>query len=56
MSYKFIFNTDVSGLMWTSLQKAIDAAQSCGYKFILFNGEVYHHSGERTGITAKDCF
>jgi len=56
MSYKFIFNAEVSGILWTSLQNAIEAATKCGYKFIMFNGEVYHHSGGRTGITAKDCF
>lgn len=56
MSWKFVFNTTVSGKYWADIEHANEAARNSGYKFFTWNGWVHIVDGERTYIKVADCF
>ena len=56
MSWKFVFNTNLKFAGGTDFEKVRAFTAIIGYKFFIFNGDVYDIQGNNTGIKVEDLF
>ena len=56
MSWKFIFNSRVGKVWWSTFDNASKKAKESGYMFLEWNYAIMTVDGQDTGLTVEDCY